>query len=66
MRTFRYNVQGDKDGVNFVMTMTEEEILRVYFPWWKAQMEKAGKANLISEESCIEDWKVVNWAWEVK
>lgn len=42
--------------------MSEAQILRDYYPWWKSQMEKRGKQDLISEESCIEDWIVVNWA----
>ena len=40
----------------------DKKILKDYFPYWKEQMIKAGKADLISEDRCIEDWVVVNWA----
>ena len=69
MRTFQYNEYGDTGG-NFpinewVVTKTEQQILDVYFPYWKSRMIKAGKEDLISEERCIEDWCSVNWAWEI-
>lgn len=45
--------------------MSRAEILAEYFEYWKDQMTKAGKEDQISEEHCIEDWCVVNWAWKV-
>jgi hypothetical protein len=63
MRYFRYNEQGDPENV--VVTISEEQILREYFPWWKRQLERSGKTHLISEENCLEDWQATNWAWEV-
>jgi hypothetical protein len=44
--------------------VSEEEILRTYYPWWQEQMRQVGKADQISEASCIEDWVVVHWAWQ--
>jgi hypothetical protein len=49
-----------------VITMSEHDILLEYYPFWCEEMRKAGKANEISEQSCIEDWIVTNWAYEVK
>lgn len=45
---------------------TESDILAKYFECWSARMKKTGREHLISEERCIEDWVVVNWAQEVK
>jgi len=46
--------------------MTEQMILAIYWDWWKDQMEKKFGLNheLITENACIEDWAVDNWAWE--
>lgn len=45
-----------------VITMTEQEILDEYYPYWQERMWKVGKADLISPQNCIEDWVVVHWA----
>lgn len=49
-----------------VIEMTEAQILEEYWPYWKEQMEKVGRSELISPERCIQDWVTVNWAWEKK
>jgi hypothetical protein len=60
MRTFRYQ---DLDGEH---TLTEFEILLTFYPWWAAQMRKAGKPESdITEEFCLGDWIIVHWAWQV-
>lgn len=59
-RLFCYN---DLDGLH---TLTEQEILNLYFPHWSEQMKLRGKEELISEEHCLEDWIIVNWAWEIQ
>lgn len=65
MRTFAYNEIGENNEP-IIKTFTEEEILKTYYPWWKSELESLGRSNLVSEENCIEDWVVINWAWEVK
>lgn len=60
MRTFRYV---DQDGEH---TVTEEEILKDFYPEWCKLMRKAGKEHLISEANCVDDYLVVHWAWEVE
>ena len=66
-RTWRYSEPtSPTDSTPVVHIITDPEILREYFPHWKGEMERAGKAHLISEELCIEDWVMVHWAEEVK
>lgn len=45
--------------------ITEEQVLKEYFPYWADRMVRAGKALEISEKNCIDDWIAVNWGWEV-
>jgi hypothetical protein len=49
--------------------MSEDEIRKEYYPWWYGKMcEKYGKEHVdatYSFEECLEDWKIVHWAWEV-
>ena len=69
MRFFCYNepVFDDNGNVvgNEVITVSDEDIRRDYYPWWKEQLKKAGKdpANYTFED-CLDNWRVVNWAWE--
>ena len=66
MKYYCYNEQGPY-GQNVVVTMSEVEIIASYYSHWQAQMRQAGKSeDVISPEDCLDDWRVVNWAWEVK
>ena len=69
MRYFSFNEQDDK-GNDVVQTMSEDEIREEYYPYWKERMiKKYGEEEFKktwSFEECLEDWVVVNWAWEVK
>ena len=51
-----------------VVTLSEEDIRKSYWPYWYGRMcEKFGKEHVdehYSFEECLEDWIVVNWAWE--
>lgn len=49
-----------------IVTVTEEDIIRDYYPYWEMKMKHVGKEDLISKENCIEDWKTVNWAKEIE
>jgi hypothetical protein len=48
--------------------MSEQEIRETYYPFWYEKMcRKFGKEVVDAEytfEHCLEDWIVVNWAWE--
>lgn len=51
-------------GQNVQETFSEDQILKSYFPHWFHKMVEANKHDHISNENCIEDWKIVHWAWE--
>ena len=64
MRYYSYN-----DSIQqIVVTLSEQEILDIYWDWWKEEgIKKWGKEHFeanYSEKDCIKDWLVVNWAWE--
>lgn len=65
MRHFQFVEQGQNDEP-FVVNISDEEILATYFSYWQEEMLRAGKADQISPESCIEDFCAVHWASEVK
>jgi len=65
----------NKDGSNNHVEMTEQEIIDAYWQHWVNRMSRAihrkntkayGKPELITRENCIDDWVVVNQAYEVK
>jgi len=68
MKSYHYNEQTINEGDASVVTVTEEQIIKEYYPWWEEQMiKKFGSGHyLITPEKCIEDWVIVNWAWESK
>jgi hypothetical protein len=63
--SFAYPIDGD----DVVETMSEEDIRKEYYPWWYGKMcEKYGKQHVDANymfEYCLNDWKVVHWAWEI-
>ena len=67
MRYYSYNEMGD-NGENLIITVSEDEIRKTYYPWWKERMyKKFGKDAVdakFSFDDCLYDWIVVNWAWE--
>ena len=56
---FKYE---DQDGEHVI---TEEEIMRDFFPDWAKGMKERGKGDLVSKENCIQDYCVVHWAHEI-
>lgn len=68
MRYFSYNEYSEDGG--YVETLSEEEIRREYYPYWYARMCKKFGQKRVDEnysfEDCLDDWMVVNWAWESK
>ena len=46
--------------------MTEDNILATFWDYWRDQMDKKFGPNyyLTTYENCVDDWVVVNWAWE--
>lgn len=70
MRYYSYNELHDDGVSNLVITKSEDDIYREYFPYWQSRMiAKFGKEVVEKDycfEDCLTDWIVVNWAWEVK
>ena len=58
MRVFCY----DDTGGHY--EISEEEIIKKYYPFWAYKMRKVGKEKFINHENCIEDFCVIKWAWE--
>lgn len=66
MRYWSYNEQTESGGA--VVTVSEDEILDMYWAWWYDKMcKKYGKehvdANFVKLD-CIDDWVTTHWAWE--
>lgn len=71
MRYYSYNEYSTDPSVdNYVVTVSEQDIHRDYYPYWYGRMcEKFGKEHVdktYSFEDCLDDWIVVNWAWKVE
>ena len=66
MRVFKYNEYEDTEP----RLITEQEIRVEYWPYWYERMcKKFGKQEVdlkFTFEDCLNDWVIVNWAWEVK
>ncbi len=59
MRTFLYC---DPDGDHYI---TDEQIIREYYPYWAGRMLSVGKILMATQENCIDDFCVGHWATEV-
>lgn len=57
-----YYIEPDENMNVVMICKTEQEIINEYYEFWKTQMEKVNKVDLINFDNCIEDWVVVNWA----
>ena len=44
-------------------TWSEDQIIESYYTYWSTKMIEAGRGDDISKEKCIEDWRVVHYAW---
>lgn len=67
MRVYHYN-DFDENHQPVVKTITDQQILYEYWNYWECKMvQKFGDGDeRITHENCIDDWIVVNWAWESK
>ena len=58
----------DLNDTDIVETFSEDEIIDQYYPWWSDKMRKKYGEEYFEktycEKDCIDDWVVVNWAWE--
>ena len=51
---------------SYIVTKSEEEILKDYYDYWCKGMIISGKEDEICPQDCIDDWVILNWAWESK
>lgn len=69
MRYFSYDEPNEDFTNNTVVTKSEEEIRKEYYPLWHERMCKRFGKEVVdrdySFEDCLQDWIVVNWAWEI-
>ena len=67
MKYYTY-VQPGKDDQPEEFTFSEQDIIRTYYPYWREQMiKKFGQEQFERnwcQSDCIDDWIVINWAWE--
>lgn len=67
-RYFCYNEYDEDVNANTVVTKSEEQIIHEYWPYWYGLMcKKYGKEYVDQNYSivdCLDDWIVVNLAWE--
>lgn len=67
MRYYCYNEMTD-DGDDEIVLVSEEDVRQTYYPYWYRKMcDKFGKEVVdekYSFEDCLDDWIVVNWAWQ--
>lgn len=75
MRYYSYNEYdpesplADETG-GYVVTKSEEEIIKEYWPYWYEQMCKKYERSYVDETysplDCLDDWIVLHWAWLVE
>jgi hypothetical protein len=69
MRYYSYYEYVNDDSA-IIITKSEEEIRKEYWSWWYGQMiQRFGREVTDSRynfDDCLDDWIVVNHAWEVK
>jgi hypothetical protein len=66
MRIYKYNEYEDQEPT----IITEQQIRSEFWPeWYERMCRKFGKSEVDQKftfEDCLQDWIIVNWAWEVK
>jgi len=70
MRYYCYDVLIEPDLDTEIVKVSEDEIKDEYYPYWYDKMcNKYGKDNVDANynfEDCLDDWIIVNDAWEVE
>jgi len=69
MKYYSYNdYETDPIIDSTVRTLSEKEIILEYWDYWYDGMCKKFGKELVDKnytyQDCIDDWCVVNWAWE--
>ncbi len=67
MKYYSYNEYTEEGGL--VVTYSEEDIRREYWPYWYGMMCKKYEQAYVDENfsflDCVEDWIATHWAWSV-
>ena len=69
LRYYCYNdYKTDPSADSYVEFKSEEDIRMEYWPYWYGKMCEKYEKTYVDEnfcfEDCLDDWIVVNWAWE--
>ena len=66
MTTYIHTYLYDEQGLPNPCEITEDEIIDQYWKYWYIEMKKkyGDDETLITRQNCIDDWVMVNWAWE--
>jgi hypothetical protein len=64
-RRFRYVEPADETFAPLIIEVTEDDLLRDFYPRWAEGMQRVGKLLMATPENCIDDYVVVHWCWEV-
>ena len=71
MRYFCFNdpdINEEGKLIDNITTVSERWIRDNYYPYWQEQMYKKFGKDYVDKNYCFEDcldqWIVVNWAWE--
>jgi len=69
MRYFSYDELVEPGEGTSVVTVSEDDIRKEYYPrWYEKMCKKYGKEEVDknwSFEDCLEDWVTINYAWTV-
>ncbi|MBG23699.1 MAG: hypothetical protein CMF22_10275 [Idiomarinaceae bacterium] len=64
MKYYKF-IYPDEQGLLVEEVLSEQDILDFYWEYWYEKMVRKGLRDKISIHHCIDDFVVVNWAWEV-
>jgi hypothetical protein len=70
MRYYSYHESSIETDEERVVTVSEEDIRKEYWPYWLSlKVKEVGidRANTeFTFEDCLQEWIKIYWAWEVK
>lgn len=64
MRRFHYT-EPDDNFLPVHIIVTEDYIIKNYFPYWSNAMTDKGKSKDINNRNCIDDYCIIHWAEEI-
>jgi hypothetical protein len=62
MKRWKYVVDDSSDFG--YQTISEQDIIKEFFPDWEKDMISVGREDEISHENCIQDWVLYYQAWQ--